>query len=55
MALGAYRSVQIALGALASVAVGLVADVAGLRPTHAGAAVVPLSILWICRERPQPA
>jgi NNP family nitrate/nitrite transporter-like MFS transporter len=51
MALGAYRSVQIALGALASVAVGLVADAFGLRPTLAVAALAPLALLWICRER----
>ena len=55
MALGAYRSVQIALGALASVVVGVVADSVGLRPTLAVAALAPLALLWICRERTMPA
>ncbi|MEN9505354.1 MAG: hypothetical protein RI958_1280 [Actinomycetota bacterium] len=50
MALGAYRSVQIALGALASALVGLIADRVGLRPTLAVAALIPLSLVWICRE-----
>lgn len=50
MALGAYRSVQIALGALASAMVGLIADRVGLRPTLAVAALIPLSLVWICRE-----
>lgn len=50
MALGMYRSVQIALGALASALVGLVADRVGLRPTLAVAMLVPLALLWICRE-----
>jgi predicted MFS family arabinose efflux permease len=54
MALGAYRSVQIGLGALASVAVGLVADAVGLRPTLAVAALGPLLLLWICREARPP-
>lgn len=54
VALGMYRSVQIALGALASAAVGLIAEVAGLRPTLAVAALVPLSLLWICRDGPTP-
>ncbi len=52
MALGMYRSVQIALGALASAIVGLVADHVGLRPTLAVAVLVPLVLLWVCRERP---
>lgn len=51
MALGMYRSVQIALGALASAIVGLVAERTGLRPTLAAAALVPLALLYICRER----
>jgi NNP family nitrate/nitrite transporter-like MFS transporter len=49
MALGMYRSVQIALGAAASAVVGVVAGIAGLRPTLAVAAIVPLALLWICR------
>ncbi|HEY3486404.1 MAG TPA: hypothetical protein VGK49_13525, partial [Ilumatobacteraceae bacterium] len=51
MALGMYRSVQIGLGAAASAVVGLVAEAAGLRPTLTVAALVPLALLWICRER----
>jgi predicted MFS family arabinose efflux permease len=50
MALGMYRSVQIALGAAASAVVGVIAGIAGLRPTLAVAALVPLALLWICRE-----
>jgi predicted MFS family arabinose efflux permease len=49
MALGMYRSVQIALGAAASAVVGLVAEAVGLRPTLAVAGLVPLLLLWICR------
>lgn len=51
LALGAYRSVQIALGAAASAAIGLLGDVVGLRPTLAAAALVPLALVYICRER----
>jgi predicted MFS family arabinose efflux permease len=50
MALGMYRSIQIALGAAASAVVGIVADAVGLRPTLAVAMLVPLLLLWICRE-----
>ena len=51
MALGAYRSVQIALGAAASALIGLAGDMFGLRPTLAVATLTPLALLWICRER----
>ncbi|TPW12713.1 MAG: integral membrane transporter protein [Acidimicrobiaceae bacterium] len=51
MALGAYRSVQIGLGALASATLGLFADSVGLQPTLAAAMLVPLALLWICRDR----
>jgi fucose permease len=51
MALGAYRSVQIALGAAASALIGLAGDMFGLRPTLAVAVLTPLALLWICRER----
>lgn len=54
MALGMYRSVQIALGAAASAAVGVIAGAVGLRPTLAVAALVPLALLWICRSDPPP-
>lgn len=51
MALGMYRSIQIALGALSSAIVGLVADQFGLRVTLAVAtAATPLMLLYICRE-----
>jgi len=49
MALGMYRSLQIALGAAASAVVGVAAGIVGLRPTLAVAALVPLALLWICR------
>lgn len=51
MALGMYRSIQIALGALASALVGWIAETVGLRPTlTVAAALVPLALLYICRE-----
>jgi predicted MFS family arabinose efflux permease len=50
MALGMYRSLQIAIGALASFTVGVVAEFVGLQPTLAVAALVPLTLLWICRD-----
>jgi predicted MFS family arabinose efflux permease len=50
MSLGAYRSVQIGLGAAASAVIGLAGEHFGLRPTLALAALVPLTLLWICRE-----
>ncbi|MDP2293657.1 MAG: MFS transporter [Actinomycetota bacterium] len=55
MALGAYRSVQIALGAGASALIGVAGEAFGLRPTLAVATLTPLALLWICREpRPVP-
>ena len=51
MALGAYRSVQIALGAAASAIIGVAGEAFGLRPTLAVATLAPLALLWICRER----
>jgi hypothetical protein len=42
--------VQIALGAAGSAVVGVVAGAVGLRPTLAVATLVPLALLWICRE-----
>jgi predicted MFS family arabinose efflux permease len=50
MALGAYRSVQIALGAAASALIGLAGDLFGLRITLAVATLTPLTLLWICRD-----
>lgn len=49
-ALGLYRSVQIALGALATVLVGVAADSLGLRPVLAVTVVTPVVLLWLCRE-----
>jgi predicted MFS family arabinose efflux permease len=51
MALGMYRSIQIALGAVASAIVGLVAEWTGLRATLTVAAFTPLALLWICRDQ----
>lgn len=51
MALGAYRSVQIALGAAASAIIGISGQAFGLRPTLAVSTLAPLALLWICRER----
>ena len=50
IALGMYRSLQIALGAAASAVVGVAAGIVGLRPTLAVAALVPLTLIWICRD-----
>lgn len=51
MALGMYRSIQIALGAAASALVGLIAEVVGLRPTLTVAAFTPVVLLWVCRDQ----
>lgn len=60
-ALGLYRSVQIALGALATLLVGVLGDAVGLRPVLTVTVLVPLLLLRICREpadrpadRPEP-
>jgi MFS family permease len=53
-ALGLYRSVQIALGALATFLVGVLADQIGLRPVLAATTLAPLTLFWICREPPRP-
>lgn len=49
-ALGLYRSVQIALGALVTVFVGVAGDAVGLRPVLAATVLCPLLLLWICRD-----
>ncbi len=49
LALGAYRSVQIAIGALAGVIIGN--SPIALRPTVLIAVVTPFSLLWFCRPR----
>ncbi len=53
-ALGAYRSVQIGIGAAAGALIGVIGDHVGLRPTLAVVVVVPLSLLWLCREPAAP-
>ncbi|MGH9212708.1 MAG: MFS transporter [Acidimicrobiales bacterium] len=54
-ALGLFRSIQIAAGALATFLVGVLADLVGLRPVLAVATLLPLSLFWICREPPGPS
>lgn len=49
-ALGLYRSVQIGLGALATLIVGVAGDAVGLRPVLAATVATPLALLWVCRE-----
>lgn len=51
-ALGAYRSMQIAIGAAAGVLIGITGDRIGLRPTLLVAVASPLALLWICRPLP---
>ena len=52
LALGAYRSLQIGLGALAGIAIGN--SPLGLRWTILLCVLLPLSLLWFCRpETPQ--
>jgi predicted MFS family arabinose efflux permease len=54
-ALGAYRSAQIGVGAVAGLAIGLLGDALGLRPTLAVAVVVPASLVLMCRDPARPA
>jgi predicted MFS family arabinose efflux permease len=51
-ALGAYRSVQIGIGAAAGVLIGVIGDHVGLRPTLMVAVMSPLVLLWVCRPAP---
>ncbi len=51
IALGAFRSLQIAVGAVAGVLIGVGGERFGLKPVLAIAMVLPASLLWICRER----
>ena len=53
LALGAYRSLQIGLGALAGIAIGN--SPLGLRWTILLCAPLPLSLLWFCRPETSPA
>ena len=50
LALGAYRSVQIGIGALAGVIIGN--SPIGLRWTVFVCVLVPLSLVWFCRPVP---
>lgn len=47
LALGAYRSIQIGLGAIAGVLIGV--SPLGLRWTTFGCVLLPVSLLWFCR------
>ncbi len=49
MALGAFRSAQIALGALAGAAIGFAGDALNLKVVLAFAVLIPLSLVWMCR------
>ena len=51
--LGAFRSLQIAMGATAGVLIGLFGELFGLRIILALAVLTPLSLLWVCREPKQ--
>jgi len=49
MALGAFRSAQIALGALAGAVIGFAGDALNLRLVLTIAVLIPLSLMWMCR------
>lgn len=49
-ALGAYRSAQIGIGALAGFLIGIVGERIGLRPVLAVASLAPLVLVWVCRR-----
>ena len=49
MALGAFRSTQIALGACAGAAIGFAGDAFDLRPVLALAMAFPVALMWLCR------
>lgn len=51
-ALGAYRSAQIGIGALAGFLIGTLGERIGLRPVLAVACCTPALLIWICRPRP---
>lgn len=52
LALGAYRSIQIGLGAVAGVVIGV--SPLGLRWTMFGCVLLPLALLWLCRSEHAP-
>lgn len=49
MALGAFRSAQIALGACAGAAIGFAGDAFNLRPVLVAAMAFPVALIWLCR------
>jgi len=49
MALGAFRSAQIALGACAGAAIGFAGDALELQPVLAAAMAFPVALIWLCR------
>lgn len=51
IALGAFRSLQIAVGAVAGVLIGVGGEMFGLKPVLAIAVVLPASLLLICRKQ----
>lgn len=53
-ALGAFRSLQLAAGAVAGFVLGAAADVAGLRPTVAVVTLLPLALIALPRSSPAP-
>jgi hypothetical protein len=53
LALGAYRSIQIGLGALAGVLIGN--SPIGIRWTVLICVATPVALFWFCRPEPRPA
>lgn len=51
--LGAFRSMQIAMGATSGVLIGMFGEFFGLRTVLAFAVITPLSLLWVCRDPKQ--
>lgn len=49
MALGAFRSTQIALGACAGAVIGFAGDALDLRPVLVAAMLFPVALVWLCR------
>lgn len=50
-ALGMYRSVQVAFGAVVGASIGLAGEVVGLRTTLGLAVALPLFLVHLCRDR----
>ena len=49
-ALGLYRSVQIGVGAVTGLLVGVLGEALGLRPVILATVLTPLALFWICRD-----